>query len=117
MNLPPLPNEAVTPEYLEWLKSIWPRNGLGGNVAWNAGYEAGRQAQREAVAAAVPGWQPIETAPKNCRILIGRVGHPWAVSARWNERKEYWSTGQTPMDFFAEPTHWMPLPPPPKAES
>jgi len=58
-------------------------------------------------------WKPIETAPKNCRILIGRVGHQWAVSAKWNERKEYWSTGQTPMDFFSEPTHWMPLPPPP----
>ena len=69
-------------------------------------------------APAIPaGWQPIETAPKDCRILIGRVGHPWVFSAWWNDRHEHWATGPSPMDFFAEPTHWMPLPKAPNGEA
>jgi len=64
-------------------------------------------------APAIPAdWQPIETAPKDCRILIGRVGHRWVFSAWWNDRHEHWAIGPSPMDFFAEPTHWMPLPKP-----
>ena len=55
-------------------------------------------------------WQQIETAPKDCRIILGRIGHPWACSARWNERYMHWATGGGAMDFFADPTHWM-LPP------
>lgn len=62
-------------------------------------------------------WQPIETAPKDgARILIGRVGHPWVFSAWWNERHTHWATGKSPMDFFAEPTHWMQLPEAPNVE-
>lgn len=30
-------NSAVTPEYLDWLESIYPRFGVSGNEAWNAG--------------------------------------------------------------------------------
>ena len=66
-------------------------------------------------APAIPaGWQPIETAPKNGRILISRVGHPWVFAAEWSERHRHWATGPSLMDFFANPTHWMPLPQPPK---
>lgn len=86
-------------------------------AGFKEGHKAGRARGVASVAQPVQAqpsvWKPISTAPKDCRILIGRVGHPWAITARWHELKEYWSTGQTPMDFFAEPTHWMPLPPPP----
>jgi hypothetical protein len=55
-------------------------------------------------------WQPIETAPKDKRILLGRVGHPWAFTACWRDYYKHWSTGSSSMDFFAEPTHWMQAP-------
>ena len=55
-------------------------------------------------------WQPIETAPKDCPLLIGRIGHPRVFSVQWNERLGHWATGPSPMDFFTEPTHWM-IPP------
>jgi hypothetical protein len=60
------------------------------------------------------GWKAIETAPKDCRILIGRIGHPHVFSAWWSDRYEHWATGCSPMDYFAEPTHWMELPGAPK---
>ena len=62
------------------------------------------------------GWQPIETAPKDCRILIGREGHPWVYSGFWSDRSRHWSTGYGAMDYFDSPTHWMPLPAAPKKE-
>jgi hypothetical protein len=58
------------------------------------------------------GWQPIETAPKgNARFLIwdGEFVYMW---------KGWWLEGQifaykkTPPPII--PTHWMPLPEPPK---
>ena len=55
-------------------------------------------------------WQLIETAPKDCRILIGRVGHPWVFLAWWHERYNHWATGAGPIDFLSDPTHWMPSP-------
>lgn len=56
------------------------------------------------------GWQPIETAPKTRRILIARAGDDSAVSAEWCNRKNHWSIGPGFMYFFAEPSHWMPIP-------
>jgi hypothetical protein len=81
-------------------------------------------------------WQPIETAPKGWRIwiIVSRVNGPvWM--ARWyendryrNEKFEpiraYWtdsdeldwpSTFDGEEDFITnQPTHWMPLPEPPR---
>ena len=64
-------------------------------------------------------WQPIETAPKDgTRILIGvwDLG-PDVTSARWNGA--FWDMSIQDEEFcgesdFAGPTHWMPLPDPPK---
>lgn len=67
-------------------------------------------------------WQPIETAPKDfTRILVcwaskhGRMMNSscsivyWAAHAeKWvDERGGYWGGDYSP-------THWMPIPPPPK---
>lgn len=60
-----------------------------------------------APATAEQAWQPIETAPKNERILIARTGHPWAFVAKWCEKYGHWSYGPSAMDYFAVPTHWM----------
>ena len=64
-------------------------------------------------------WQPIETAPKNetrilvCATLRGASlgsGRDVAI-AWWDAHYEIWVTG---FQNNPEPTHWMPLPEPPK---
>ena len=56
-------------------------------------------------------WQPIETAPKDGTLICGA----WMYGSRWETRALYWNghdwecpTG----DWYYDPTHWMPLPPP-----
>lgn len=67
-------------------------------------------------------WQPIETAPKDgARILLA----PLMVVASWDFGDEEWIIAVQEFDdprigklmycHYAEgPTHWMPLPEPPK---
>ena len=64
-------------------------------------------------------WQPIETAPKNGEWVLLYFPH-YAKSSvgKWRspspEYYQHWCIegGVTPYD----PTHWMPLPQPPKEE-
>jgi hypothetical protein len=70
------------------------------------------------------GWQPIKTTPQNSRIVL--IGHPgWDIpqlawwlpeGVRLNRKQGprwvLWENG----GHRAQPTHWMPLPPPPKCE-
>lgn len=67
-------------------------------------------------------WQPIETAPRNgTRVLLGRVGcvEPGAWDPTYRCRRDAapgaWrgDDGGGPEDD-TWPTHWMPLPEPPK---
>lgn len=61
-------------------------------------------------------WQPIETAPKDTSVLVvGEYGYVWVakyeyVGPRAGTRWETFGLGRLPF----EPTHWMPLPKPPK---
>ncbi len=60
-------------------------------------------------------WQPIETAPKDqAKIIAGAyIGRAWCVGVCWySEHAGQWlvQTGNFP---DKQPTHWMPLPPPP----
>jgi hypothetical protein len=69
-------------------------------------------------------WQPIETAPKDgSAILIWPAQSALTGSTecmiisyvvRWHDWKEAWieASGEEYDTFY--PTHWMPLPPPPK---
>jgi len=65
-------------------------------------------------------WQPIETAPKDgTDILVAfpkNVG--WLQIVRWWEKKTgfQWVDGYTCKRIWNSPTHWQPLPPPPKEE-
>lgn len=65
-------------------------------------------------------WQPIETAPKNDRVLIAYpifgdgtldVEIAVLVDEKWYALDEYDAPDMEKP--FWDPTHWMPLPPPP----
>lgn len=63
-------------------------------------------------------WQPIETAPKDGTTiwcLDAIYGKPWHYECIWNAIEWYHGFGTAWPD--AKPTHWMPLPPPPKAQA
>jgi hypothetical protein len=62
-------------------------------------------------------WQPIETAPKYGEsILLGNADE--VAEGFWTGKKwvlvggDYWNVRA----FYNQPTHWMPLPEPPKEE-
>lgn len=56
-------------------------------------------------------WQPIETAPKDGRNILGHDKYSNVTECiRWVKNK--WVTTWD-HEEFDDPTHWMPLPPPP----
>lgn len=60
-------------------------------------------------------WQPIETAPKGVYILIYteyKVTDVAFDDAKNNRRKFL----NRECNYVGKPTHWMPLPPPPKQQ-
>jgi hypothetical protein len=69
------------------------------------------------------GWRPIETAPKDTRVLVYATlrgsslgGHDcgkWVVIAAWETEYGCWVDGS---QCTPEPTHWMPLPSPPSGK-
>ena len=71
------------------------------------------------------GWRPIETAPLDGREMLIYLGTPWSrvEKARYYQPWNNWQVGIVPSDPVREeyygigvaiPTHWMPLPDPPK---
>jgi hypothetical protein len=61
-------------------------------------------------------WQPIETAPKDgTRILLWVLSQydPREAVGRWDSHG-YWAIDYN--DVPCDPTHWMPLPAPPKED-
>lgn len=73
-------------------------------------------------------WQPIKKAPKDRSIIIGwfrPAGHG-LLSTEWNTRCAWWDKEEKAWTDWAvesfsyeevqhyNPTHWMPLPEPPK---
>lgn len=74
-----------------------------------------------------PTWQPIETAPKeggHILLFASQKGEgsdvhwngTFVTSGYWDGVDEAWcATGSNWTGPFLEPTHWMPLPPPPSA--
>lgn len=58
------------------------------------------------------GWQPIETAPKDgTRVLTFRVKFREAMAVAWFDGEEWRPVHGS---AWPDPTHWMPLPEPPK---
>lgn len=60
-------------------------------------------------------WQPIETAPERDAVLVHHASY-WGALACKHEDGSWWRwrapVGNEPLNF--RPTHWMPLPEPPK---
>ena len=59
-------------------------------------------------------WQPIETAPKDGTHILVCVEKKYVYLVWWfdNPRGWCWDLTNTPM--VGSPSHWMPLPEPPK---
>ena len=67
--------------------------------------------------ASAPQWQPIETAPKDgTSVLVCRVNTKPEAAVQpirtdwWSNHYEQWMKSNA----YSQPTHWMPLPPPPR---
>lgn len=59
-----------------------------------------------------PEWRTIEDgAPKTGVLVLGFDGLGVIAGMRWSKFREQWESGQ---EFVAYPTHWMPLPAPPR---
>ncbi len=58
-------------------------------------------------------WQPIETAPKKGYCIGAWLDGKWVAKHMWwDDSVEEWTDASS--DRYLKPTHWMPLPPPPK---
>lgn len=55
-------------------------------------------------------WQSISTAPKDGTLIIVREKRCSALAVMWVDGWKY----ESGLVSYLEPTHWMPLPPPPK---
>lgn len=76
-------------------------------------------------------WQPIETAPRGHILVYGKPQNlvvdgstltnyhsAFVCSAHWDEiDQSFVLDGGSWLGPFIEPTHWMPLPEPPKCEA
>lgn len=61
---------------------------------------------------ATSGWMPIETAPKDGTQILGWTPY-WADHVQ----NVWWYTGLGRWSTTMQPTHWMPLPDPPKIQA
>jgi hypothetical protein len=66
-------------------------------------------------------WQPIETCPKMTAVLLYAtgyyIGHFNETNSRWWVESDGTQTAaEASLNGFNKPTHWMPLPAPPKKE-
>ena len=63
-------------------------------------------------------WLPIETAPKDGTSILAYTGdgytYPLVCACAFDDGLWWPDTWESPDDPL-HPTHWMPLPPPPKA--
>jgi hypothetical protein len=69
-------------------------------------------------------WQPIETAPKDGTEFLVSNGSSIGFASYWGDGKIHSHFASTKQSFFGDgscvllrdPTHWMPLPQPPKEQ-
>jgi len=86
---------------------------LGTNDGWNAAIDhLAPRIVRE-------GWQPIETAPKDDKVMVLLYWPHWcsrrAIIGYWANGYG-WCADEALSDQGIDPTHWMPLPQPPASK-
>lgn len=59
-------------------------------------------------------WQPIETAPKDGTCVLVADTNVWMAVARFWPGNSYWIEDAASGMRLNDPTHWLPLPEPPK---
>jgi hypothetical protein len=73
-----------------------------------------REPEMERIAEPV-GWQAIETAPRDgLSVLLYEGFEPAVQSGYWRADDGEWARGSGTSPFWRVPTHWMPLPEPPR---
>ena len=90
-------------EFHEWLKQDCRDHGVGGTT--QRAFEAGK-----------PKWLPIETAPKNERIILFNMVTGQYI-AQWCSKEKTWPMGvwgTNRGEWTPKATHWMHLPELPK---
>ena len=102
-----------TPDSVEWWRSV--AAGLGVEI----------QKLKDLAAQAPPAsdppglvanWRPIETAPKRTDVLAGWADRPhWLPQVLQQDDAGMWFNGEE--SDYRPPTHWMPLPASPQAET
>lgn len=58
-------------------------------------------------------WQPIETAPRDGENVLLADESGSMIVGFWNNRTNAWDDGDY-RSFMTWPTHWMPMPKPPR---
>ena len=63
----------------------------------------------------VSDWQPIDTAPKDGTLILGYedLGGGVYRETKWEERRWVWYEIIDGYDAEWNPSHWVPMPPPP----
>jgi len=70
------------------------------------------------------GWRPIERAPKDGSLILLYQSGCWTEDVKpcdaevgyWNDDCKAWSSAIAGAEDYHGPTHWQPLPDPPKGE-
>ena len=92
------------------------RGGCGARSRWcHTTTEAVEAWNRRATPGGGDGWRPIETAPKDEAHLCAHGHYLWVRAWETDPSSSFhprWSP--PPYRWYGEPTHWMPLPAPPR---
>jgi Protein of unknown function (DUF551) len=73
----------------------------------------------EALSALPDAWQGMETAPRDGSVILLADNDGYVAACWWHaDQRGFWEANSHPVDYcdksFDAPTHWMPLPAPPK---
>ena len=99
--------EAVTKDDAKWLAAYHKWCEMNGCAPSSSDLISARKALEGKMIE----WQPIETAPKDIGAIIGSNGQ-WVLAMRWATNGMAWTSEYHRSAVV--PTHWMPLPNPPK---
>ncbi len=51
-------------------------------------------------------WNPISSAPRDGRVILGYMSHDWIEGAFWDEGKWRWSCDGDGAEYDNQPKYW-----------